>query len=95
MTKALGAPLSSCAERPEYNELLQEVLSELGDEKRVQKSRDFPELMYQNAEWIALGSRSITWGMSKRVGDWPQVTGNGYENHLEYVPYLGGSTTCP
>jgi ABC-type transport system substrate-binding protein len=71
-------------QRPDNDKLLEKVVAEADDEKRTELTHQLGQQMYDQYLGIMLGNRSVTWGVSDRVGTWPKLLVAG-ESNLEYV----------
>jgi peptide/nickel transport system substrate-binding protein len=70
-SKGVGAIL---VERPQFDTQLEAIRTELDPKKRAALTSQLGQSLYDYLPAIMIGSKSVTWVVSNRVGDWPLLS---------------------
>jgi peptide/nickel transport system substrate-binding protein len=80
-----GAAQISGFEHPVMDEFLDRVSKEPDPKSRAKLQREMATWMYKHVPRIELGGTVALFGVSKRVGKWPLVPGQGVPHYTEYI----------
>jgi peptide/nickel transport system substrate-binding protein len=72
-------------EHPVMDEFLDRISREPDAAGRAKLQREMAEWMYKHVPRIELGGTAALYGVSKRVGKWPLVPGQGIPHYTEYI----------
>ena len=86
MTKAFYSKAKGThAEAPGLDKLAAELLNETDPDKEAELIRKMGQFLYDEYMTVPIAYTSIIYGVSKKVGDWPLVTGMNEAHHLEFI----------
>ena len=68
-----------------YDEDVETISRELDGDKRAKMTQALAQKLYDNYHGVMLGTRSVTWAVSKRVTSWQTLVYVPLENNYEYV----------
>ena len=54
-------------------------------DKRARLTRDIGQKLYDGYHGVMLGTRALTWAVSKKVGAWPTLGYTVAETNYEYI----------
>jgi peptide/nickel transport system substrate-binding protein len=77
-------PLYLLAEGP-FDEAIDQILAELDQDKRVALSQTLANRLVQEHRGVRIGVKSALWGLSKKVGAWPTLTGVQYMTNVDLI----------
>jgi ABC-type transport system substrate-binding protein len=72
-------------EHPVMDEFLDRISREPDAAARAKLQKEMAEWMYKHVPRIELGGTAALYGVSKRVGKWPLVPGQGIPHYTEYI----------
>lgn len=72
-------------EHPVMDEFLDRISKEPDAGARAKLQREMAEWMYKHVPRIELGGTAALYGVSRRVGKWPLVPGQGVPHYTEYI----------
>jgi peptide/nickel transport system substrate-binding protein len=72
-------------EHPVMDEFLDRISKEPDAGARAKLQKEMAEWMYKHVPRIELGGTAALYGVSKRVGKWPLVPGQGVPHYTEYI----------
>ena len=58
-------------------------------DKRARLTRDIGQKLYDGYHGVMLGTRALTWAVSKKVGPWPTLAYTVAETNYEYITPAG------
>jgi len=67
------------------DEFLDRISREPDAAARAKLQKEMAEWMYKHVPRIELGGTAALYGVSKRVGKWPLVPGQGIPHYTEYI----------
>jgi ABC-type transport system substrate-binding protein len=67
------------------DKLAAELLNETDPDKEAELIRKMGQFLYDEYMTVPIAYTSIIYGVSKKVGDWPLVTGMNEAHHLEFI----------
>jgi ABC-type transport system substrate-binding protein len=68
-----------------YDEDIETAMKEFDAEKRAKLTHDLGQKLYEGYHGVMIGIKSITWALSRKVGNWPMLAFVPMENNYEYV----------
>jgi peptide/nickel transport system substrate-binding protein len=72
-------------EHPVTDDFLDRISREPNPAARAKLQREMAEWMYRQVPRIEIGGTVALFGVSRRVGSWPLVPGQGIPHHTEYI----------
>jgi peptide/nickel transport system substrate-binding protein len=77
-------PFNLLAEGP-FDQDVDTILRETDANKRAQLTHDLGQKLYDQYRGVMIGMRATTWGVSKKVGNWPTIAYTPTETNIEYI----------
>lgn len=72
-------------EHPVMDDFLDRISREPDSKARAKLQKEMAEWMYKHVPRIELGGTAALYGVSRRVGKWPLVPGQGIPHYTEYI----------
>ena len=72
-----------------FDEEIETAMREFDTDKRAKLTHDLGQKLYDGYHGVMLGMKSISWAVSKKVGDWPRLAYVPAETNYEYVSAAG------
>jgi peptide/nickel transport system substrate-binding protein len=72
-----------------YDAEIDAAVREMDADKRARLTRDIGQKLYDGYHGVMLGTRALTWAVSKKVGPWPTLAYTVAETNYEYITPAG------
>src|SRR6185503_2027317 len=72
-----------------YDQDVDNTLKEMDENKRAGMTRELGQKLYDGYHGVMLGTRALTWAVSKKVGQWPTLGYTVAETNYESITAAG------
>jgi peptide/nickel transport system substrate-binding protein len=72
-----------------YDQEIDAAVREMDADKRALLTHDIGQKLYDGYHGVMLGTKALTWAVSKKVGTWPTLAYTVAETNLEYISAAG------